>query len=110
PDDAGRCTGADDKLAEVWGPDHRAEVRRAMLATGLPYAEDRWHEVEGRLDAYAREWSEGHHRACDEGDAAMDGRMACLERRRRELGSLVDVLAAADAGVVQQALGAVSQL
>src|SRR5690606_16057167 len=87
PDDAGRCTGADDKLAEVWGPDHRAEVRRAMLATGLPYAEDRWHEVEGRLDAYAREWSEGHRRACDEGDAAMDGRMACLERRRRELGS-----------------------
>jgi serine/threonine-protein kinase len=36
--------------------------------------------------------------------------MACLERRRRELGSLVEVLAAADPGVVQQAVAAVSQL
>jgi len=107
-----RCTGAEDKLEQVWGPAHHDGVRRAMLAIELPYALDTWHKVEAGLDGYARQWGEGHRRACEAaaGDALMDDRMACLERRRRELGSLVEVLMAADAGVVQQASAAVSQL
>jgi serine/threonine protein kinase/tetratricopeptide (TPR) repeat protein len=118
--DTGTCTGADEKLAQMWGPVQRARVSEAMLATGLPHAADTWHKVEIGIDAYAQEWIEGHHRACEAfdaasdrsrgSDAAMDGRMACLERRRRELGSLVEVLAAADPAVVSQAIGAVSQL
>jgi eukaryotic-like serine/threonine-protein kinase len=118
PAEAGLCTGASDKLAEVWGAEPHDRVRAALLATGVPYAESAWREVEGALDAYAEEWVAAHRRACEglagehavARDAAMDGRMACLERRRRELGALVEVLAAADPGVVQHAVAAVSQL
>jgi eukaryotic-like serine/threonine-protein kinase len=115
PPATGLCTGAEDKLAAVWGPQHHTRVHAAMLATGVPHATDVWYAVEAGLDAYAEEWIEGHRRACqafDGGasDEAMDGRMACLERRRRALGAFVAVLEAADAAVVHQAIGAVSQL
>lgn len=114
PVEAGECTGAADKLAEVWGPEHRARVHEAMTATALPHASEQWLEVEAGLDAYAAAWSDGHLRMCEasraDDDVEMDGRMACLERRRRELGSLVEVLAMADADVMRQSVGAVRQL
>ncbi|MCX4239783.1 serine/threonine-protein kinase [Paraliomyxa miuraensis] len=119
PEGKERCTGGRDKLAEVWDAAHEDRVRQAMLGTGVPYAEDTFRKVEAGLDDYGAQWLEGHHRACEAllaaaaaggDDEAMDDRMACLERRRRELGSLVEVLMAADAGVVQQATLAVSQL
>lgn len=112
----GPCSGAEGKLAGVWGPARKDEIRTAMHDTGLPYADDAWRRVEAQLDAYAQRWTVAHREACEaterleQDEAALDGRMACLDRRRRELASLVDVLAAADRAVVEQAVGAVGQL
>ncbi len=113
--EASLCSGGDAKLAEVWGSKRKRQVEHAMLDTGVSYASDTWRKVEVGLDAYAQAWSEEYRRACEDAgsrdrEEQLDGRMVCLERRRRELGTQVEVLSTADDTVVRQAIAAVSQL
>lgn len=50
------------------------------------------------------------HLRGEQSPALLDLRMACLQRRRTETRSLVDVLVDADAGVVENAAQAVAEL
>ncbi len=45
------CTGAADKVAQVWGPAAREKVRAAFLNTKDPHADDVFGRVERALDA-----------------------------------------------------------
>jgi tetratricopeptide (TPR) repeat protein len=81
----------------------------------MPFAEDAWAYVQRELDRYAGSWVGMHREACEatrirkeQSEALLDLRMACLERRRVELASLVGVLAAADRKVVENAATAVA--
>jgi tetratricopeptide (TPR) repeat protein len=105
------CDGARAHLAGIWDDDRHTQVSDALRATGVDYAEHTLAAVTDRLDAYASEWARMHTEACEattvrgeQSAAVLDLRMGCLHRRRLALEAAVDVLAHADASVVEQAI------
>ena len=113
----GLCAGADHHLVGVWDPVRKDTVRKAMLATGLAYADDAWARVAARLDDYTTAWTAMHTDACEathlrgeQSPALFDLRMACLRSDLSEVRALVGVLATADADVVERAGQAVAKL
>ncbi|MEM9452755.1 MAG: serine/threonine-protein kinase [Myxococcota bacterium] len=112
-----RCTGAREQLEGVWDDARRQAVKTAVLGTELSYAAGTWERVESRLDAYADAWIGSHTEVCEatavrreQSDEAMDRRMRCLAQRSNSLRATVDVLAKADAEVVQSAVELVAGL
>ncbi len=86
------CSGAEQKLAGIWDA-QRKEVVRASLK--LPVAGEAWRGLERALDGYAQSWARMHLEAClatrvrkEQSEQLLDLRVACLERRARDLGSL----------------------
>src|SRR5690606_14961632 len=73
-------------------------------------------QVKTRIDAYAQALRDERQAACEAHESgAQTGRLwdlrsACLSRRTAHLGALVDVLAQADASVVENAVQAVAAL
>jgi serine/threonine protein kinase/tetratricopeptide (TPR) repeat protein len=111
------CTDARSKLVGVWDAQTRAQVRAAFDATKMPYASKAWAAVEGDLERYASAWTELNLKACeayrvrgDETEVIFALRVGCLEVRKRELGSLVQLFARADAQTVARAPEATRRL
>ena len=111
------CTGAEQQLASVWTDERADRVRQAFIATKLPYAEDTWRSVERSINAYRERWATGWREACvatsvrkEQSAELLDKRMVCLDRKRAELSSLVDVLGAADKTLVADGPLAVAKL
>ncbi|MEM7154960.1 MAG: serine/threonine-protein kinase [Myxococcota bacterium] len=111
------CKGADSHMEAIWGEDRKAEVKQAFGAIDRPYAADAWIRVEDELDARANAWAQLHTDVCratsvhgEQSAELMDVRMACLDRRRGEMGAVVEVFATADARVVESAVNAVQSL
>jgi tetratricopeptide (TPR) repeat protein/predicted Ser/Thr protein kinase len=107
---AGRCSDAEQRLVGVWDEANAEAVRKAMLATGLPYAERAWQTTKAALDRYARDWSTMHVDACEathvrgeQSAELLDLRMGCLRRALAELDALVAVLATSDPTTVEHA-------
>ncbi|MCB9706407.1 MAG: serine/threonine protein kinase [Myxococcales bacterium] len=106
-------THAEAALAEVWNDGARAAGAAAFARTGRPFAAPAWAQVERRVDAYADAWRSAYVGACEathvrgaQSGEALDLRMRCLDRRREELGALVDLFAAADERAVLHAVEA----
>ncbi|PCC71974.1 Serine/threonine protein kinase [Nannocystis exedens] len=93
------CSGSATALAGAWDPDRRAALAGALHGTDAPA------RVLAGLDAWAGAWTEGHRDACldhqrgEQSSALLDGRMRCLERRRKALSAAVTALAADPAGL-----------
>jgi tetratricopeptide (TPR) repeat protein len=111
------CTGAEQQLAGVWDTAKRDSVQRAFAASNKPFAAAAFERTAAKLDERAHAWTAMHTEACqatrlrgDQPESVLTLRMACLDDRKRELGQLVDVLAAADAPVVERAVQAASAL
>jgi tetratricopeptide (TPR) repeat protein/tRNA A-37 threonylcarbamoyl transferase component Bud32 len=115
PDDP-TCRGASAELEGVWDDGRRAEVEAAIEATKLSYATATRERVEQRLDEYTEQWVAARIEACEasqrgeQSDELLDLRMACLDERLLHVRATVDVLAAADATVVNDAVQAVAGL
>jgi len=114
---AKQCSGAAEQLANAWGAARREAVATAIVGVGVPYAAAVSERTAARLDAYADDWAAMHVEACEattlrgeQSEAVMDLRMACLNRAMEELDAVADVLASADAGVVEKAHEVVGQL
>ncbi|MCA9663420.1 MAG: serine/threonine protein kinase, partial [Myxococcales bacterium] len=81
------CDGGEVLIQTVWGPERAEAIRRAMVATGRPYADDLADRVRETLTTYSARWADAHRRACreysrgDHSDALYDARIACLDRR-----------------------------
>jgi tetratricopeptide (TPR) repeat protein len=112
-----QCTGAEDKLAGIWDDERKQQVRGALLATELPYAEAAWAGVEKALDGYTQSWVEMNTEACEatnirgeQSTEMLHLKMACLERRLVDVRTLVDMLAEADARVTENAVQAAGSL
>ncbi|MGH1345952.1 MAG: tetratricopeptide repeat protein [Nannocystales bacterium] len=105
-----RCTDPHRHLANIWDDGRRAEVKAAILGTGLNYAPGTWQRVEQRLDDYADAWASMHTVACEasteDAQATRDRRLRldCMHERSRTLRATVDVLARADAQAVENAV------
>ncbi len=111
------CQGADRKLEGLWDADRKSEIRSAMLATKVPYAQASWKTVERAVDVYTRAWVSMHEDACiatrirgEESEAVLDLKMACLSRRLAEAKALTDILGAADDKIVERAAQAAGSL
>ncbi|MBZ5709095.1 serine/threonine-protein kinase [Nannocystis pusilla] len=114
-EDEQRCAGEAGQITGVWDPARESAVARAFDATHLPYAADTAARVKLRLDTYSRAWLDARRKACEEqvrthSTRLMDLRIACLDRRKARLAALVDVFAAADKGVVENAVQAAAAL
>lgn len=108
------CRGGEDRMAEVWGPERREDLRQAFLAGERPYADEASRAASRALDRYAEQWVAMYSDACaathfrgDQSTGLLDLRMACLDRRREEASALVDLLlttAASDPGRAVEAV------
>lgn len=112
------CSSAASELAGVWDDGVEAEVRASFDATGARYASSSFDRVAVMLDDYAASWVDMRDEACRatrvrgvQSEQLLDLRTACLDRRRQQLGALVQVLAHdADEDVVNKAASAVAAL
>ena len=105
------CQGAREHMVGVWDEPRRAEVTEAFEGSGVNYATVTREQVVGLLDPYAEAWVQMHTAACEatsvreeQSAEVLDLRMACLSRARVRLDAVAEVLADADAGVVQRAV------
>ncbi len=109
------CRGFEAQLAGLWDPPRRAALAKAFAATGLPYADAATAEVTRTLDRYASDWVAMRSDACEatrvrgeQSERMLDLRIACLDRRRDALATVLDGLAAP--GAVLHATAAVHDL
>ncbi|MEM9462093.1 MAG: tetratricopeptide repeat protein [Myxococcota bacterium] len=112
-----RCTGARAQMDGTWDEGRRQQVQAALLGTERSIAPDTWARIEPQLDAYAQTWIDTHTEVCEatsvrgeQSDEALDLRMRCLGQRRATLRATVDVLANANAEVVNHAVKLVAGL
>jgi len=110
------CAGMEARLEGVWDLERRRQVRAALTATGLSYAEDTAVRVEAGIDVYAGRWVDARREACEatqrgeQSDELLDLRMACLDAHLTHLAATVEIFAEADAQVVEKAGLAVANL
>jgi len=109
---ASPCHGPAFALTEVWSDTRAATMTTALASTGLPYAADTAHRLTTIVGDYAGAWSTMRTQACEahrsgeQSATLLDLRMACLDRRRAGLVALTDLLAQADAPLVERAVEA----
>ena len=106
PDEArARCPG-EREVPQIWS-DARGQVQDAFIQTELAYAADSFAVVDQELQQRIGDWVEEYRAVCrpgpDRETAGFDARLACLEGQRSGLEAFVDVLAQADAEVVERA-------
>lgn len=105
------CVEVEREVADVWDDAHRAEVRAAFLATGVPYAAATFDSVDRTLRDYLDAWTHSREQACDATyvhgtqDRAEHGlNMACLDQRRTRARALVAELTRVDASTIAGAV------
>lgn len=116
--DGAMCDVTAEQLSGAWDADRRAAVEAALTATGRDGAAPAFDRVAELLDDYAARWVAVRADACEathirgeQSPALLDARMACLDRRKRELGELTRLLAeATDPSIVDRAVEAVYAL
>ncbi|MDC0674624.1 serine/threonine-protein kinase [Nannocystis radixulma] len=111
-----RCGGGEARLIGVWDPARRDAAADAFEAADVDFADEAWTQVAARLDARADAIATMHREACEahargeQSERLLDRRMACLSRHVHEVKAVTDLLVAADAGVVERAVDAVTAL
>jgi tetratricopeptide (TPR) repeat protein/tRNA A-37 threonylcarbamoyl transferase component Bud32 len=112
--DRTRCADVATRLDAAWNAEVREKAHAAFSATGKPWAETAWTDVERRLDAWALEWRTLRKATCEAratgDDEGVAQEMLCLGRRLTELEATTQLFAAADADVVERAVVTASAL
>ena len=111
------CVDVDAPVRAVWNDDTASSLHTTFAATGLPWADAAAARASESLDAWSSSWAAQAAEACaathvhgTQSDDLLDRRMVCLDRQRRSLVALLDVLRDADASVVELAPDAVAAL
>lgn len=111
------CTGAGARMDEVWGPATRQKMEAAFAATGRPSAAETALRAAQVLEEYAVAWKRQSTEACEatrvrgtQPEELLARRLVCLERRRKDMRATVELLAGADAALVDKAVDAVHTL
>jgi len=112
------CRGAEERLAGVWDAPSKDSVRRAYVATGLPFATRAFDALSKSLDDYANEWATASTETCkatrvrrDQTEEVMSLRQMCLDRRLQELRAVTRMLASDPSqSVIESGAGLVANL
>lgn len=111
------CQGSALKLEGIWDEDHKNIIRKALLASGLPYAQTAWKSVESSMDSYAERWVSAHRKACVEtriygehSEEVLERRNACLGIQLLQFKALGQALAEIQGETVSKAAEATSKL
>lgn len=103
------CEDASAPVDEVWDVGRRARVESHVRALPVSFAERLAADVVRAADRYATELASSYRSACEatfvqetQSQPLLDRRIACLDRRRAELGALVAELDDADAESVER--------
>ena len=111
------CTESARTLAQTWNPERAAAVRAALERSNRPWSGAVRDEVDRHLHAYAAAWIAEHAAICratqvdgTQPEAALDRRMHCLDRRRRSLHALLEVLEVADVETASRSVQATQAL
>jgi tetratricopeptide (TPR) repeat protein len=113
-----RCNLGAQRLSGVWDGLERQRLREAFRRSGARGADVTWSSFSAILDGRATAWAAMHDEACAathvrgvQSPAVLDLRMECLERKRQEMKSLVEVYAGAlEASSLDRAVGAADKL
>jgi tetratricopeptide (TPR) repeat protein len=104
-------------MASTWNTSTEEKVRASLMRGDPKRGSDVARIVVGKLDEYARNWTETHRSISEatlmrrEQDVAtMDRRLRCLERGRDQFAALTDVVAQGHAAAPQHAIDAVYTL
>ncbi len=105
------CSIDDSALGDAWNTRRSREVAARLASTGSA------ERVLAGLDDYAQSWLAARRDACaathergEQSLVALDRRVTCLDRQRRELGELSQLLATADATLAANAPEAITRL
>jgi tetratricopeptide (TPR) repeat protein/predicted Ser/Thr protein kinase len=111
------CADAGARMDAVWNPQARQRVEAAFLATGKPFARELSGKVSQVLDGYADAWKRQDTAVCEathgkgaQTEELLTRRLACLSRRQKDARATVELLASADAALVEKSLDAVHAL
>ncbi|MBX7084753.1 MAG: tetratricopeptide repeat protein, partial [Nannocystaceae bacterium] len=104
------CAGIDDAMLTLWHTPRAEQLAQAFADTGVAGAEQAWTTVAARVDRQAQAWIAASRSSCEAHargewtDARYDATTACLDRRRAQLASTLEVFATADTEVVHRSL------
>jgi tetratricopeptide (TPR) repeat protein len=111
------CRAAGDRVAGVWDPGVKREVRQAFDRSGRAYAPETFSGVDRLLSDYLGRWRGMYTEACEatnvrgeQSAEVLDLRMACLRDRLDGVRALTSLFAHADGDVVDNAASATSAL
>ncbi len=108
------CTTTAQAIGEVWNDDARGRVSAAMTQADARIGAETATRAIGWLDAYAAEWSALAEATCPAGVAEPSdlehARARCFADRTAALAAFIEVLEAADADVVRNAVTAATEL
>jgi tetratricopeptide (TPR) repeat protein len=118
------CRGGPDRLAEAWefpgdsaAHPRRDAMRAAFIKTGAANAADTWERTAQLIDRYTTDWLRMYGDACqathvrgEQSTEVLDLRMSCLSDRLAHVKALGEVFTGANAGVVENAIGAAGAL
>lgn len=103
------CVDAGAPVDEVWSVGRRARIESRVRGLPVPFSERLAADVVRAADRYASELASSYRGACEatfvretQSQPLLDRRIACLDRRRAELGGLVTELDDADAEGVER--------
>ncbi len=110
------CPDAREALDGVWDDERRAALDTALTDGGSANAEQTWARLEPALEEYAQSWVAIREAACEQrrqgvsSDLLYERRVACLDRARVGLQTVVEVVEQGDVTVANKAIAAVSGL
>ena len=111
------CAGGPGRAATAWGPDRRAAIERAFLASGNRNAARALLGVTSLVEQYLGRWTAMYAETCqatqvrgEQSAEVLDLRMGCLGERLSSVRALGDVFMTADTGVVENAISAAGAL
>jgi len=106
------CSTGAAEITAVWSATDRPALEE-VFSGAAPDEPDTAVRVAGHLDAYVARWTAAHQDACEAMRRGRQGRrlgalrLACLETRRQEAASLVELLKQADEELVNRSVDAV---
>ena len=111
------CEHAGEEIQQLWSDARKSELEATFTGSKLIYADESWARVAAELDDWSTRWVSARRDACEatevrreQSPELLDLRMACLDQQLQRFGALVDVLADADATVIEKAIEAVEAL